>query len=78
MSGNKKKYVLDWPIVLNTWPVKIGTNLSRGKVLALEDVRGRHCLLVVGFQQSQLSPSLACIFICQQTRTPTLYSGLGT
>jgi hypothetical protein len=39
VSGSKKKYVLDWPIVPNTWPVKIGTNLSREEVLALEDAR---------------------------------------
>jgi hypothetical protein len=82
MNGSKKKYVLDWPIVPNTWPVKICINLSREEVLALEDAgfqlqqRG-HCPLVVGFQQSQLSPSLARIFLCHQTRTPTLHSGLG-
>ena len=35
-SGNKKKYVLDWPIVPNTWLV-IGTNLPKEKVLVLED-----------------------------------------
>jgi hypothetical protein len=28
ISGNKK-YLLDWPIVLNTWPEKIGTKLCR-------------------------------------------------
>ena len=28
---------MDWPIVPNTWPVKIGTNLLREEVLALED-----------------------------------------
>ena len=38
MSGNKKKYVLHWPIVPNTWPVKIGTDLLREEVLALENV----------------------------------------
>lgn len=27
VSGNKKRYVLDWPIVPSTWLVKIGTNL---------------------------------------------------
>ena len=37
MSGSKKKYVLDWPVVPNTWPMKIGTNLLREEVLALED-----------------------------------------
>ena len=37
MSRSKKKYVLDWPIVPNRWPVKIGTDLSREEVLALED-----------------------------------------
>jgi hypothetical protein len=30
--------VLDWPVVPNIWPMKIGTNLSRQEVLALEDV----------------------------------------
>ena len=39
VSGSLKKYVLDWPIVPNMWPVKIGTNLSREEVLALENVR---------------------------------------
>jgi hypothetical protein len=38
VNGIKNKYVLDWPIIPNTWPVKIGTNLSREEVLALEDV----------------------------------------
>ena len=38
VSGSKNKYVLDWPIVPNTWPVKIGTKLSREEILALEDV----------------------------------------
>lgn len=37
-SGCKKKYVLDWPIVPNTWPLKIDTNLTMDEVLALEDV----------------------------------------
>ena len=30
--------MLDWPIVSNIWPMKIGTNLSKEKVLELEDV----------------------------------------
>jgi hypothetical protein len=50
VNGNKKKYVLDWPVVPNIWPMKIGINISRQKVLALEDV---------GFQLKQreaLSP----------------------
>jgi hypothetical protein len=50
VNGSKKKYVLDWPVVPHTWPVKIGTNLSRHEVLALEDA---------GFQLQQrevLSP----------------------
>ena len=38
VSGSKKKYVLDWPIIPNTWLVNIGTNLSRKEILALEDV----------------------------------------
>ena len=50
VSCTKKKYVLDWPTVPNTWPVKMDTNLSREEVLALEDA---------GFQLQQreaLSP----------------------
>ena len=39
VTGNKEKYVLDWPIVPNTWPIKIGTNLSRKEILAFEDAR---------------------------------------
>ena len=38
VSGNKKKYVLDWPIVSNIWPVKIGTNFSKQEILALKDI----------------------------------------
>ena len=37
VSGNKKKYALDWHVVPNIWPMKIGTNLPRHEVLALED-----------------------------------------
>ena len=50
VSGNKKKHVLDWHVVPNIWPVKIGTNFSRQEVLALKDI---------GFQLQQreaLSP----------------------
>jgi hypothetical protein len=38
VSGTKKNYVLDWPTVPNTWPVKMCVNLSREEMLALEDV----------------------------------------
>ena len=31
------KNVLNWPIVPNTWPVKISTNLSKNEVVAFED-----------------------------------------
>ena len=52
MSGTKKKHVLDWPIVPSTWPVKIGTDLSKKEALALEDV---------GFQLQQREAfSLRC------------------
>ena len=27
VSGNKIQYMLDWPIILNTWHVKVCTNL---------------------------------------------------
>lgn len=37
VSGNNKKYTLDWPILPIRWPVKIGKNLSKEDVLALED-----------------------------------------
>lgn len=29
--------MVDWPIVHNTWQVKIGTNLSKEEVLVFED-----------------------------------------
>ena len=38
VSGNKKAWVLDWPTVPPTWPVKLGTNLTREEVFVLEDV----------------------------------------
>ena len=50
VSGSMKKYVLDWPIAPNTWPVKISSNLSKNEVVTFEDV---------GFQLQQrevLSP----------------------
>lgn len=50
VMGNKKPFVLDWPPVPITWPVKFGTNLTRKEVLKLEDA---------GFQlqqQEALSP----------------------
>ena len=37
VSGNKKAWVLDWPAIPRTWPVKLGTNLTQEEVLALED-----------------------------------------
>ena len=48
--GGKKKYVVYWPTIPKTWLVKIGMNLSKEKVFALEDA---------GFQLQQseaLSP----------------------
>lgn len=39
VSGNKKTYVLNWPIVPDTWLVKTRTNLLREEVLAPEDAR---------------------------------------
>ena len=38
LSGSIKKYVLNWPILPNMWPVKISTNLSKDKVVTFEDV----------------------------------------
>ena len=32
VSDNKNKYVLDWLVVPNMWPVKICTNLSREEI----------------------------------------------
>ena len=37
VSGNKKSWVLDWPAIPRIWPVKVGTNLTREEVFALED-----------------------------------------
>ena len=50
VKGSKKPFVLHWPAVPQSWPVKIGTTLTRQEVLDLEDA---------GFQLQQrgtLSP----------------------
>lgn len=50
VMGTKRPFVLHWPPVPITWPVKFGTNLTREEVLKLEDA---------GFQlqqQEALSP----------------------
>ena len=39
VSENKKAWVLDWLVVPPTWLVKLGTNLTREEVFALEDAR---------------------------------------
>lgn len=39
ISGNKKKYALDWPMVPNMWLVKIGTNVLREEVLLKKDAK---------------------------------------
>ena len=37
VKGSKKKWVFDWPNLPKVWPVKVGTNLTREEVFALED-----------------------------------------
>ena len=37
VSRNKKAWVLDWLAIPPTWPIKLGTNLTREEVFALED-----------------------------------------
>ena len=72
---NMKKFVLDWPLVPNTWPVKIGTNLLRKKVLALEYVgfqlqqRKALCSCRM-FSKVAICPSLSCTSIILQIQTP--------
>jgi hypothetical protein len=36
VSGNKNEYVMDLVIVVDTQPLKIGTNITMEKVLGLE------------------------------------------
>lgn len=38
-SGNKKKYVVGWPIVSRLWPVKTCIILSKEEVLIFKDTR---------------------------------------
>ena len=38
VNGQKIEYVLHWHVVLNTWLLKIGINISWEKVLVLEYV----------------------------------------
>ena len=75
----KNKYILDWPIVPSTWPMKIGTNLLREEVLVLEDDksrlhRRRHFCCVIGFRRLWHSQSLGCIFVHCQTQMSTQLS----
>ena len=37
MFGSKNKYVLDWPIEPNIWPVRLATNFLKEEVLLLKD-----------------------------------------
>lgn len=50
MCGNKNKYVLDWHIVPNIWPVKLAINFLKEEVLLLEDA------MVQWQQREALSP----------------------
>ena len=50
VKGTKKSFVIDWPSIPHTWPVKRGTNLTMKEILVLEEA---------GFQLQQrgaLSP----------------------
>ena len=76
VSGSKKKHVLYWHIVPNTWLVKVGTNLSKEEVLVLEDQTQReHSHFIIGFQQLRPSPSLGCIFVCHWIQMPIQLPG---
>ena len=35
VKGSKRKWVIDWPLVPDVWPVLSGTNLSREETLLL-------------------------------------------
>ena len=77
-DSSEKEYVLDWPIVPNTWWMKICINLSREEVLALEDAdsncnRGRHFHHIVGYWQSQCLSFLSCILACWVILMPTQF-----
>jgi hypothetical protein len=37
VKGSKRSLVLDWPQVLDVWPVLSGTNLTREEILLLQD-----------------------------------------
>lgn len=38
MKGSKKKWVFSWPNLPTVWMMKVGANLTRDEVCALEDV----------------------------------------
>ena len=59
VSGNKKKYVLDWLVVPNIWHVKIVTNLSRQESLywlALPNIARRYWVPIAAEEGSLSSP----------------------
>jgi hypothetical protein len=37
VKGSKRSWILDWPQVLDVWPVLSGTNLTREETLLLQD-----------------------------------------
>lgn len=62
---SKYKYDQDWPIILNMWSMKIGTNLSREGILAFEDV---------GFQMHQREALSPCCRLLKITSPPIPWS----
>lgn len=67
VNGSKKKYVLDWHVVSNIWPVKINTNFSR------HETDSQRCLVSIATKGGSLSlhtfdncniPNPSNIFVC--------------
>ena len=65
MKGTKGKWVISVPEIPATWPVKIGTNLSKQKILALE---------AAGFQLPQRQPISPCRLFGEHSATQLLSS----
>ena len=38
-EGEQEKWMFDWPNLCKVWQVKVGTNLTRKEVFALEDAQ---------------------------------------
>ena len=75
-----KKYVLDWPIEPHTWPMKIGTNPSKGWGVGIQRCwmsattkGGTISLLEAFYNYNIFNPSMPFLYATKLGRTPNFH-----